>query len=26
VLPERVFHEDYSRHPVPDKMIVPDVF
>jgi len=23
-LPERVHHADYSRHPVPEQMIVPD--
>ena len=26
VLPPRVRHEDYVRHPVPDSMIVPQVF
>jgi hypothetical protein len=26
VLPERVFHEEYIRHPVPDSMIVPDAY
>jgi polyphosphate kinase len=25
-LPERVFHPDYVRHPVPDDMIVPEVY
>ncbi|MEI6319872.1 MAG: polyphosphate kinase 2, partial [Pseudomonadota bacterium] len=26
VLPERVRHEDYIRHPVPDTMVVPEVY
>ena len=26
VLPERVRHADYQRHPVPDDMIVPEVY
>ncbi|MGU7771844.1 polyphosphate kinase 2 [Burkholderia sp. MR1-5-21] len=26
VLPDRVHHEDYIRHPVPDDMYVPDVY
>jgi len=26
VLPERVRHPDYIRHPVPDSMIVPAVY
>jgi len=26
VLPERVFHPDYVRHPVPAELIVPEVF
>ena len=26
VLPERVRHEDYLRHPVPDTMLVPDCY
>ena len=26
VLPERVRHEDYIRHPVPNTMVVPEVY
>ena len=26
ILPERVRHADYQRHPVPDEMIVPEVY
>jgi hypothetical protein len=26
VVPERVRHEDYERHPVPQSMIVPEVY
>jgi hypothetical protein len=26
VLPERVHHAEYIRHPVPDEMIVPNVY
>lgn len=26
ILPERVHHPDYNRQPVPDEMIVPDVY
>jgi polyphosphate kinase 2 (PPK2 family) len=25
-LPERIHHDDYVRHPVPDEMYVPDVY
>ncbi|MFX5693253.1 polyphosphate kinase 2, partial [Acinetobacter baumannii] len=25
-LPERERHEDYERHPVPDSMIVPEIY
>jgi len=26
VLPPRVFHPDYVRHPVPGEMIVPEIY
>jgi len=26
VMPDRVWHPDYRRHPVPPEMIVPEVF
>jgi hypothetical protein len=25
-LPERIHHDDYQRHPVPDEMYVPEVY